>query len=118
MRTLLLVDDEPTILTLASMALGRRYRVLTAPSAEEALALAGAEALDLLVTDHRMPGMTGVELLQALRATAPGLPCVLSTGFTQEAALQEALALGGVSLLHKPWGPLELRQAVEAALDG
>ena len=117
MPTILIVDDEPAILRLAAMALARQARVLTAASGEEGLALLATEPVDLLLTDYRMPEMTGAELLKRARATLPSLRCLLSTGFTEEAELKSAIAEGGVRVLYKPWSPTELRAAVTAALD-
>lgn len=116
MPTILIVDDEPTLLRLASLALGRQFRVLTAESGAEALARMAEEPVDLLLTDHRMPEMTGAELVRRVRADRPELPCIMSTGFTEEAELQAAIAEWGVRVLYKPWSPTELRGAVEGAL--
>lgn len=117
MPTILIVDDEPTILTLAAMALGRQYRVLTAPSAAMGLEVLAGTAIDLLLTDHRMPEMTGAEMLRTAREDHPGLPCILSTGYTEASELKVALDSGNVRLLFKPWSPTELRQAVAEALE-
>jgi CheY-like chemotaxis protein len=115
--TILIVDDEPTILRLAAMALSRQARVLTATSGAEGLRLLETEPVDLLLTDYRMPDMTGAELLKRARLTAPSLRCLLSTGFTEEGELRSAIAEGGVGVLYKPWSPTELRAAVTAALE-
>jgi adenylate cyclase len=116
MRTILIVDDEPTILRLAAMALQRRYRVLTATSGEAALEAAAAEPVDLLLTDQRMATMTGLELIEQVRAQQPGLPCLLCTGFTEEPRLREAIEERGVPVLFKPWTPTDLRRMVDTAL--
>ena len=116
MPTILIVDDEPTILRLASLALARQFRVLTAESAVEGLLRLAEEPVDLLLTDHRMPEMTGVELVEHVRRAHPGVPCILSTGFTEEAELKRVVATHGVHVLYKPWSPTDLRQAVEGAL--
>jgi CheY-like chemotaxis protein len=116
LRTILIVDDEPTILRLAALALSRQFRVLTAESASEGLRLLAAEPIDLLLTDHRMPEMTGAELVRQARASHPALPCILSTGYTEEAELRQAIAENGVHVLYKPWSPSELRQMVTSVL--
>jgi CheY-like chemotaxis protein len=115
--TILIVDDEPTILRLASLALSRQFRVLTAESGDEGLALLATEPVDLLLTDHRMPEMTGAELVRRARADHPDLPCILSTGFTEEAELRQVIAEGDVKVLYKPWSPTDLRGAVASALE-
>ena len=118
MHTILIVDDEPTIMRLASLALSRRYRVLTAESGEAGLAVMADEAVDLVLTDHRMPAMSGVELMREVRHRHPELPFILSTGYTDEAELRQALSEGDVRVLYKPWTPTDLRQAVDGALGG
>lgn len=117
MPRILIVDDEHTILKLAAMALGPLYEVSTAISGEVALALLLDEGpVDLLVTDQRMPGISGTELLRRARVRYPGLPCLVATGFTQEAELKQAEAELGIQVLVKPWSPRELREAVQSAL--
>lgn len=116
MPCILIVDDEHTILKLAEMALGPLYEVRTAVSGEVAMGLLADHAVDLLVTDQRMPGMSGTELLALARAAQPGLPCLIATGHTGEPELKRAESELGARLLVKPWSPRELRQAVQAAL--
>lgn len=114
MRTLLIVDDEPEILRIASLVLKRSYRVLTAHSGEAALALVASEPVDALITDQRMPGMSGIELIRAARALCPELICLLSSGFTPDDEMLEAVhALGVEGVLAKPWTPQELREAID-----
>lgn len=115
MRSVLFVDDEPSIVTLAHLALKRRYRVVTATSGAAALALLAREPIDALVTDYRMGDMTGLELIRQCRASRPELPCLLSTGYATEAAMLEAEhALEAAGILGKPWTPAQLRAAIEA----
>ena len=116
MRTILIVDDEPTILRLASLALARQFRVVTAVSAQEGLSRLAEEPVDLILTDHRMPEMTGVELVAHVRQQHPALPCILSTGYTEEGELKRAIADHGVTVLYKPWSPTDLREAVVGVL--
>lgn len=116
MPTILIVDDEPTILRLASLALARRYKVLTAASGEAGLAMMADEPVDLVLTDHRMPNMSGVELMREVRHRHPGLPVILSTGYTDESELRSALSEHDVRVLYKPWTPTDLREAVDGAL--
>ena len=68
MDTILVVDDEANYLTVMETLLGDAgYEVLTSPSAIEALKIAGAADLDLVLTDMKMPKMTGIELLEKLQ---------------------------------------------------
>lgn len=117
LKTLLIVDDEPAILKIATLALKRHCHVVTAGSGEEALEILAARPIDALVTDYRMPGITGLELIRASRAVAPELPCLLSTGFaTDEALLEASQECVAVGILHKPWTPQELRAAIDGLI--
>ncbi|MCS6622653.1 PAS domain S-box protein [Roseibacterium beibuensis] len=82
--TVLLVDDEAFVrLSTVDMLSDLGYRVIEAASAEEALRLFGDQPVDLVVTDHLMPGMTGTELARALRETRPDLTVLLVSGFAE-----------------------------------
>jgi PAS domain S-box-containing protein len=87
-RRVLVVDDDPLVAAGTAMMLeDMGHSVVVAASAQEALVLLGAEpAPDLVVTDHAMPGMTGLELAQRLRAERPDLPVVLATGYAESTA--------------------------------
>ena len=80
----LLVDDEEFVrLSTADMLSDMGYRVIEAASAEEALRLIEDQPVDLVVTDHLMPGMTGTELARALRETRPELTILLVSGYAE-----------------------------------
>jgi CheY-like chemotaxis protein len=83
--TALLVDDEELVrMSTADMLSDLGFRVIEASSAEEAMRLVNAgEHFDLLVTDHLMPGMNGTDLAVAVRATKPGLPVLLVSGYAE-----------------------------------
>lgn len=114
----LLVDDEPNILK----ALGRSLRqesieILTAPSAEEALQIMHEQPVDLLISDMRMPGMSGADLLARAAAEWPQTRRVLLTGYADLESTIKAVNEGHISsYLHKPWDDLELRQVVSELL--
>ena len=89
MDTILVVDDESNYLTVMETLLGEAgYEVLTAPSAIEALKIATAADLDLVLTDMKMPKMTGIELLEKLQHLQPDLPVIIMTCllYTSDAA--------------------------------
>jgi CheY-like chemotaxis protein len=105
--TALLVDDEDLVrMSTADMLLDLGYTVVEAGSAEEALRLIGAGLRpDLLVTDHLMPGMTGVELARELRSSRPELPALIVSGYA------EAEGLGSeIPRLTKPFRNAELAE--------
>ncbi|MFL5318910.1 MAG: response regulator [Myxococcaceae bacterium] len=109
--TLLLVDDEPNNRLVFRLALADAFEVLVAKDAEEALELVGEREVDIVFTDHRMPGMSGVELCERLRHLRPSVPRVLLTAHPQDGAVRQALSDGRVmELMAKPW---EREQVVE-----
>ena len=115
-RVILVVDDDPLVLAnTAAMLEDIGHTVLQAASGGEALASLGAGLrVDLLVTDQAMPGMTGTQLAEAVRARMPGLPILLVTGY---ADLPEG-AGERVSRLNKPFTQAALAAAVAVATDG
>ncbi len=116
-ETVLVVDDEEYVRATVSAALSRRgYRVLEAASGAEALTRAGA-ALDLVLLDASMPGMSGEETFRALREAHPQLPVVLTTGYDQ-ADVSSRYGEGLAGYLPKPFDPDELARAVRRALEG
>jgi CheY-like chemotaxis protein len=81
----LLVDDDPMVTdTMASMLQCLGHQVLVAPSGTEALnVLRGESRIDLVITDHAMPHMTGSELADQIRGIRPNLPVILATGYAE-----------------------------------
>lgn len=99
-------------MTVADMLVDLGFEVVEAGSGEEALAMirAGRRA-DLLVTDHLMPGMSGVDLARAARAARPGLPVLVVSGYAEVEALAPDLPR-----LAKPFRPAELTERVDALM--
>ncbi|HVP68200.1 MAG TPA: response regulator [Anaeromyxobacteraceae bacterium] len=119
-HVILFVDDEPAILDLLReqfpAALG--FEPLTAGSAEEALVVLARRPVDLLVTDQRMPGMRGVELVAQARDLQPDLTAILLTAFTEPQEIVDAINVGHVfRYVTKPWRVSDLRQTVQSALE-
>jgi CheY-like chemotaxis protein len=117
---ILLADDEPAIRALAQEALvAAGHQVVTVSSAEEALQRLRdpGEPFDLLITDLSMPGMSGRELLAAVRRERPGLPTILVSGHL---ALREEADTGavppGTRVLAKPFAIGDLDRTVWEAL--
>jgi FixJ family two-component response regulator len=116
-RTLLLVDDEVHILA-ALKRLFRRdgYRLLTATSGGEALALLAVNPVDVIVSDQRMPGMTGVDFLRRTKALHPHTVRITLSGFTDLQSIIDAVNEGAVyKFLTKPWDDERLRGHVAQA---
>lgn len=111
-KHILLVDDEEAVVYVLTRYLERAgYRVTAALGPAEALAAADA-GIDMLVTDFRMPGMTGAGLIARLRERLPGLPALVVTAYGAEVGI----AAEGVRVLNKPLAPQELIDAVAALL--
>jgi len=80
-RVILCVDDETNPLVLRKLVLEKAgYEVITARSGNEALQVTGSRPVDLVLSDYLMPGMTGAELAQHLKAKNPNLPVILISG--------------------------------------
>lgn len=113
---LLVVDDELENVQLLQALLAPLGRVCAASSAAEAITLLERETFDVVVTDHRMPGMTGVELLEQIRVRRPDTLGVLTTAWADVSTLQRAINSAGVfRVLCKPYDADELVAVVEQA---
>jgi hypothetical protein len=111
--TILVVDDETGIRDLMRKILQReRYRVLAAGSAEEALAAAQGQAIDLLITDVMLPGIHGPELASRMQQTAPRLKTLFISGYSGEERFP-----AGAHFLAKPFTLAALLEKVRAALE-
>ncbi len=118
---ILFVDDEERILRSLAMQFRRHYEVLTESDPLRALQRLREEQIHVLVSDQRMPQMSGAQLLAEAREIAPNTLRILLTGYSDLDAAVEALNNGGIfRYLTKPWDPQEmaftLRQAAELAV--
>jgi CheY-like chemotaxis protein len=117
-RTLLIVDDETRILSALRRALRREgWDILTAETAAEALALLEGQAVDAILSDQKMPGMSGLELLAEAARRQPEIVRILITGWTEEVPRERLDALGVDALLPKPWDAEVLRETLRKALE-
>jgi two-component system response regulator GlrR len=115
--TILIVDDDPTLLRLLGILLREEgYRVLSAGSAEQALALLAAEKPNLLLTDLRMGGMDGMALFDAVRKTYPMLPVIILTAHGTIPEAVEATRRGVFGFITKPYEAKALLAEVGKAL--
>jgi len=114
----LVLDDEPRMVDIVAMVLRRDGHEVTAfTDSEAALAALEAEPFDLLVTDLRMPGPDGLEVLRRARAACPGLPVILMTAHASIATAIEAMKLGAVDYVEKPFNNDELKALVRRGVD-
>lgn len=115
----LIVDDEPDVCDSVHDLLRREFRVLKAHSAEEGYRIMQEEEVHIVMSDQRMPQITGIELLTKLKARHPHAIRMLFTGFADLESIIAAINQGHIfQFLKKPWNPEELLAAVrQAALE-
>ncbi len=117
-HTILFVDDEPDVLRVLVETFEDDHQVLTASSGQEALEILGQWQVDLLVSDQRMPRMTGVQLIEKARQHDPDLMSIILTGYTDPPDLIDAINRGQVyRYVTKPWELADLLLTVEQALE-
>jgi CheY-like chemotaxis protein len=116
-RTLLIVDDEPNIVSsLVRLLRSEECRVLTAGNAQDALEILALNPVQVIISDHRMPAMTGAEFLGKVKALYPDIVRILFSGYIEMDALTDAVNRGAVyRFLLKPWDDDVLREAVRDA---
>ena len=114
----LVVDDEVVVLTVLREILRRSgYRVTTAASAEEAIALMQARVFDLVLTDKNLPGASGMEVLRVARTLKPPPAVVMITGYSSYDSAAIALDIGALDYIEKPIRDVEaLRFRIKRAL--
>lgn len=117
--SLLIVDDDELIISLLRDLLAReeRYRISTTPDPREALTLLRAGPFDLLITDYRMPEVTGLGLIREARRLHRDLIGILITGFAWPDAAAEATEAGAYDLMLKPLNIGEVRITVRNACE-
>src|SRR3989442_4610143 len=113
---ILVVDDEASSRHRCDRLHGRTYEVSPAADGPTAIAMTRAQTPDLLLTDIRMPGMTGLEAARQIVAEAPDVSVVVMTGFSEFDNLLETVKLGLNGYLMKPFTPDDLRKTVEEGL--
>ena len=116
---ILVVDDEATILKMMELVLANAgYTVTTASSGTEALNVYGTGAnFDLLITDYKMPGMTGIELESEILKRDPSAKVLLVSGYGGIDTALEALNKGAMDFLRKPFTPDALRDSVRSVIE-
>ncbi|NWF92096.1 MAG: response regulator [Syntrophaceae bacterium] len=118
--TLLLVDDEEYILRILQRVLGeeKRFEIITATSGQEALEKIPPNGIDMVISDQRMPGMSGIELLTQIKQRYPDSIRILLSGFTDIDVLIGAINEGEVCrFISKPWKNEELKKIIYTTLE-
>ncbi|RMF17322.1 MAG: response regulator [Gammaproteobacteria bacterium] len=116
--TLLFVDDELHILNALNWLFRKQYKVLLANSGEEAIELLKQHPVDVLVSDQRMPGMTGIDVLREARKVRPETLRILLTGYSDFKAIVGSVNEGEVfRFIQKPWDNAKIREIVAEAVE-
>ena len=114
---LLVVDDEPSVSDSVHDLLRLEFRVLKARNAEEAYRVMQEDEVHVVMTDQRMPRITGVEMLCNMRIRHPHAVRILYTGYADSESVIAAINQGRVfRFLRKPWRPEDLEEAVREAV--
>jgi signal transduction histidine kinase len=117
-HTLLVVDDEPDLVQSLKSLLRLEYNVLGATSGPEALKSLNEHEVHVILTDQRMPGMSGVELLNRAREEHPDAVRLLFTGYADIGAVIDAINRGSVyRFVSKPWDPAFLEAVLHQAVE-
>ena len=115
---ILYVDDEIDNLTAFTALLRRYYQITTVQSGEEALELLKQKEFALVISDQRMPKMTGVELFEAIKNLYPDTIRIILTGYSEMSAIIDAINKGQVyHYISKPWVIEELKVILDNALE-
>ena len=116
-RKVLVVDDDPVVGKSFDRVLkSKGYAVITASNGEEALNKLRTENYDVVFTDIKMPGMSGLEVAERVKASQPWLPVVIVTGYGTDANEARAKAAGVVGFLRKPLSPEMIEGGARDAL--
>lgn len=113
---ILVVDDETGPRESLKIILSPNYRVNTAADAIEALAILENNNPDLVITDIRMPGLSGTELLRRIKDHDPDMPVILITGYASVESAQEAIRYGAFDYINKPYDVQQIEKTVKKAL--
>ena len=117
-HTILVVDDEPDVVKSVQDLLRLDYKVLGATRAADALVILNKEIVDVVMTDQRMPEMSGVEFLRKAREQHPDAIRLLFTGYADIRAVIDAINQGNVyRYITKPWDPDELQTVIREACE-
>jgi len=117
LSSVLIVDDEARILAALKRSLRREgWEILTADGPQAGLAILASRPVDLVLSDHKMPGMTGSEFLREVSERWPGVVRVLITGWADAVPDIELREIGIEALIPKPWDDAELKAVLRRHL--
>ena len=118
MANILYVDDEPAVGLILQDTLERMgHRAIGASNVPQALAALERDIVDLIISDYKMPGLSGLEFLELLRELGRDIPLIMLTGFATIEHAVTAIKAGAVDYITKPMQPEQLEHAVTTALE-
>lgn len=118
MYNLLVIDDEPEITRSLKRQFRGKYNVFTAISASDAFPILEAQNIQVVISDQRMPGLTGVDFFAKIKSKYPDALKLILTGYSDIEAVIGAINEGQVfRYITKPWNPLELEVAIKEAFE-
>jgi DNA-binding NtrC family response regulator len=114
---ILIVDDEPDMLKLLTMILREKtsYAVTTTNNPLEAIDLAKKEGFDLVISDLKMPGLDGIELIDALKQIDEDMPIIIMTAYGTVESATEAIQKGGFDFITKPFRKEQILFTIDKA---
>ncbi len=116
MRKVLVIDDERTTLSMFQLFLkSYGYSVFTAETGERGLEIFAQERPDLVITDVKMPGMDGMQVLSRIKEVSPATEVIIMTGYGDSDLTVQAMKLNATDFLHKPIAKDALQQALNRA---
>lgn len=116
MASVLVVDDERSMRDFLKILLEKEgHRVTTADNGEKALAILDGQAIDVVISDIRMPGISGIELLESIKAVLPELPVIMITAFASPDDAVLAMKNGAFDYISKPFNVDEIKSVIESA---
>lgn len=114
--TLLIIDDEDSPRISLEMILKHDYNILSASNGPSAIKLAQENSVDVAISDIRMPGMSGIELLERLKFIDPSIEVVMLTAYETTETIRKALRLRACDYINKPYDVSAMRAAVASAM--
>jgi len=115
---ILIVDDEPDMLKLLSMIIREKtpYEVITTNNPLEAYELAKKGGFDLVISDLKMPGLDGMELLDAIKLMGEDIPVIIITAYGTVESAMEAIQKGGFDFITKPFRKEQILFTIDKAM--